>query len=164
MSDRVLGCVVDVASKHGIAGWAGSLFLAVQDKGIKITTINPGYVHLSEPFLFFASDLDRILTIFPVSDLLTRPRSRRASSTPRNAYCMPSTSLMSHTSLLPFPMAVFPLTSLSIPSSRRRLSPRALSPTKRLPSARFPLAVLPGHLLSIYCSITHRNSISLVVD
>jgi NAD(P)-dependent dehydrogenase (short-subunit alcohol dehydrogenase family) len=32
------------ASKHGLNGWSGSLFLHLQDKGIKVTTINPGMI------------------------------------------------------------------------------------------------------------------------
>ena len=34
----------DAASKHGLNGWSGSLFLHLQDKGIKVTTINPGMI------------------------------------------------------------------------------------------------------------------------
>jgi short-subunit dehydrogenase len=38
-----------VASKHGLNGWSGSLFLHLQDKGIKVSTINPGFI--DTPFL-----------------------------------------------------------------------------------------------------------------
>ena len=39
----------DVASKHGLNGWSGSLFLHLQDKGIKVSTVNPGPI--DTPFL-----------------------------------------------------------------------------------------------------------------
>jgi hypothetical protein len=38
-----------VASKHGLNGWSGSLFLHLQDKGIKVSTVNPGPI--DTPFL-----------------------------------------------------------------------------------------------------------------
>jgi NAD(P)-dependent dehydrogenase (short-subunit alcohol dehydrogenase family) len=33
----------DVASKHGVNGWTGSLFEAIRDKGIKVTAVNPAF-------------------------------------------------------------------------------------------------------------------------
>ena len=33
----------DCASKHGLLGFAGSLFTALQSKGIRVTSIIPGY-------------------------------------------------------------------------------------------------------------------------
>ena len=51
-----------VASKHGILGFAGSLFSDIRERGIKVTTICPGLVEtsLSEPF-----EADRNKMLYP---------------------------------------------------------------------------------------------------
>jgi NAD(P)-dependent dehydrogenase (short-subunit alcohol dehydrogenase family) len=54
-----------VASKHGINGFTGSLFQAVQDKGIKVTVINPALT--DTPMLQAAPFYNKKATIPPES-------------------------------------------------------------------------------------------------
>lgn len=44
---------LDCASKHALVGFSGSLFNAVQNKGIKVTCIIPGYVTHLEVIIGF---------------------------------------------------------------------------------------------------------------